>query len=263
MSDQTHLSTVIHTPLEELADPVVHHVFTDGSALGNPGPGGWGAIVVLRGDAVVELGGGSKHTTNNRMELTAAIESIKRLLHESGEIKIYTDSSYVLKGATEWLRGWKARHWMTAGKTPVENRPLWEEMDHVLTKRKDVGNISWNLVPGHVGVRGNERADIIATSFAAGEIPELFVGDLGDYAIDILDISIDDTASELRRASKARSRAKASSYLSMVDGVAKRHHTWAECEARVKGKGGAKYKKVIHPSEEVSILKSWGATLNR
>ena len=254
-----------------------HLLFTDGSSLGNPGPGGWGAVVVSKNDygdpkgRVTEIGGGAKHTTNNKMELTALIEGLSRLGDEKGELMLYIDSQYVIKGATEWSHGWKKRGWITMGKTPVENRELWEELLELLEARKKFGKIIWQYVPGHVGVEGNERADQIATGFArlradtrgqaAGEQVELFEGDLSDYAIDILNIAIDNTKAENRSASKSRSRAKAYSYLSLVNGVAKRHLTWAECEKRVKGKSGVKYKKALSREDESAILRSWGARL--
>src|SRR3989344_6262978 len=102
-------------------------IFTDGSSSGNPGPGGWGAVVVAEGRAT-ELGGGEKHTTNNRMELVAAIEVLKSLDAYNGKIFIYPDSSYVVKGITSWIHNWQAKGWKTAGKKDVENRDLWERL---------------------------------------------------------------------------------------------------------------------------------------
>lgn len=244
-----------------------HLLFTDGSSLGNPGPGGWGVVVVSKNDygdpkgRVTEIGGGVKHTTNNKMELTALIEGLGRLGDEKGTLTIYIDSQYVIKGATQWSHGWKKRGWITMGKTPVENRELWEELLLLLEVRKKFGKIIWQYVPGHVGVEGNERADQIATGFAAGEQMELFEGGLSDYAIDILNIAIDNTKAQSRSASKNRSRAKAYSYLSLVNGVAKRHLTWAECERRVKGKAGVKYKKALSREDESAILRSWGVRI--
>ncbi len=238
-----------------------HLLFTDGSSLGNPGPGGWGTILVLGGERVMEMGGAIKHTTNNRMELLALIEGLKRMKEESGDLTIFTDSKYVHKGATEWSHGWKARDWKTTAKTDVENRDLWEEAILLLDDRKKFGHIKWTHVPGHSGIAGNERCDAIATGFAKGEEVELFEGDLGDYAVDILNIAVDEAVAEKRHSDRAHSRAKAYSYLSLVNGVAMRHMTWAECEKRVKGKSGVKYKKALSPEDEKNILKSWGVTL--
>lgn len=235
-----------------------HMLFTDGSSLGNPGPGGWAAILVLQSGYVVELGAGLKHTTNNRMELTGVIEGLRRIADESGDLTIFTDSKYVHKGATEWADGWKRRGWKTMAKTDVENRDLWEVALVLLLERKKFGHITWKHVPGHSGMVGNERCDEIATGFAKEDLPGLFEGELGDYAIDILNIAIDETKSEKRSLDRARSRIKAYSYISLVGGIAKRHTTWIECEQRVKGKAGVKYKKAISREDEDAILRSWG-----
>lgn len=243
-----------------------HLMFTDGSSLGNPGPGGWGTVLVLLGQRVMELGGGEKRTTNNRMELQALIEGLRRIESESGDLKIFTDSKYVHLGATEWADGWKRRDWKTMAKADVENRDLWEVVLVLLEDRKKFGHISWLRVPGHSGVVGNERCDAIATGFAFAmqankEIPELFEGDLGDYAVDILNISIDEAALEKRAASKARAKLKAYSYLSLVDGKLMRHLTWPECEQRVKGKSGVKFKKTLSRDDEEHVALTWGVKL--
>jgi ribonuclease HI len=237
-----------------------HMLFTDGSSLGNPGPGGWAAILVLQSGYVVEMGAGLKHTTNNRMELTGVIEGLRRIADESGDLTIFTDSKYVHKGATEWAAGWKRRGWKTMAKTDVENRDLWEDTLVLLEDRKKFGHIAWKHVPGHSGMAGNERCDEIATGFAKEDLPGLFEGELGDYAVDILNITIDEAKSQKRSVDRARSRVKAYSYLSLVGGVAKRHMTWAECEQRVKGKPGVKYKKAVSPDDEKLILRSWGVS---
>ncbi len=236
-------------------------LFGDGSSLGNPGRGGWGAVIVLPLSRVIELGGHVSHTTNNRMELTAIIEGLTRLTHEEGDVTIYSDSTYVRKGATEWAPGWERRGWKTIQKTDVENQDLWRTLLPLLHARARVGTVTWTHVPGHSGVAGNERCDTIATGYAGGNPPVLFDGALSDYAIDILNIDALEERILERAESKSRSREKAYSYLSLVDGVAKRHMTWGECEARVKGKSGVKYKKALSPSDESAILLAWGARL--
>lgn len=238
-----------------------HLLFTDGSSLGNPGPGGWAAILVLQSGYVVELGAGLTRTTNNRMELTAVIEGLRRVAEESGDLTIFTDSKYVHKGATEWAQGWKRRGWKTMAKTNVENRDLWEDALLLLEDRNKFGHIAWKHVPGHSGMAGNERCDEIATGYAKNDPPKLFEGELGDYAVDILNIAVDEKRSEARSVARAHSRAKAYSYLSLVGGVAKRHLTWGECEGRVKGKSGVKYKKTLSSSDESAVLRSWGVSL--
>jgi ribonuclease HI len=130
--------------------------FTDGACRGNPGPGGWG--VVLRfGSREKELWGGELATTNNRMELTAAIEALKALLKPC-KVAVYTDSTYVRSGITEWVRAWRARDWRTADRKPVKNQDLWQALSE-LAERHDV---EWHWVRGHSGHPENERADALA-----------------------------------------------------------------------------------------------------
>ena len=131
--------------------------FTDGACRGNPGPGGWG--VVLRfGGQVKELSGGEPATTNNRMELKAAIEALTALKKKPCRVDLYTDSTYVRSGITEWLPAWRARGWRTADKKPVKNQDLWEALS-ALAEQHDV---SWHWVKGHAGHPENERADELA-----------------------------------------------------------------------------------------------------
>ncbi len=228
------------------------YIFTDGSSLGNPGPGGWGAIAV-RGEQVRELGGGERHTTNNRMELSAAIAALKHVGETSNAIILHTDSSYVINGITKWVHGWKRNNWKTSQKEEVQNRDLWDE----LAAATEGKSIEWKYVAGHVGIKGNERADEIATSFAAGAPVKLYDGNFARYSYpNILDTSHDVSQKKARTKNKAHARAKAFSYLSLVDGKIMHHATWAECEARVKGKK-AKFKKAVSKEDEAKILKEW------
>ncbi|MEK9185070.1 MAG: ribonuclease HI [Patescibacteria group bacterium] len=135
-------------------------IFTDGASRGNPGPGGWG-VVILNNEKVKELGGKEEHTTNNRMELRAVIEGL-RTTKSNQKIIVNADSEYVVKGITLWIKGWIVKKWKTASKKDVLNQDLWQELLEV-SKDKD---ISWNVVKGHSGVKWNERADEIATSYA-------------------------------------------------------------------------------------------------
>jgi ribonuclease HI len=231
-----------------------HHLFSDGSALGNPGPGGWASVIVIGGREVVELGGAEKRTTNNRMELTGLIAGLERLAGEKGDVMIYTDSTYVLQGATKWVFGWKRNGWRTASGGDVLNRDLWEQVHILLSGRGDMGKSAWTHVPGHAGVAGNERCDVIATTFARGETPELYSGSMKDYAVNILNIAVDAQKHEI----KTRSGTKAYSYLSLVDGIPMRHHSWPSCEKRVRGKSAARYRKSLSAEDELRILKSWG-----
>lgn len=157
-------------------------IFTDGSSRGNPGPGGWGAIIIADGK-VVELGGRETQTTNNRMELTAAIEAFRGLirfnLESEKRLNLYSDSSYLINGITKWIFGWQKKGWKTADKKPVLNRDLWEQLLEA-ARGKD---IEWKQVGGHAGVAGNERCDEIATSFADHHAPSLYSGILEHYRI--------------------------------------------------------------------------------
>ncbi|MFA7552788.1 MAG: ribonuclease HI [Spongiibacteraceae bacterium] len=131
-------------------------IFTDGACRGNPGPGGWGALIRFQGKEK-ELCGGEANTTNNRMELTAAIEGLKTLT-EHCEVALTTDSQYVRKGITEWMSNWKKRGWKTAARQPVKNVDLWQQLDEQ-SKRH---TIVWHWVKGHSGHPENERADQLA-----------------------------------------------------------------------------------------------------
>jgi ribonuclease HI len=131
-------------------------IYTDGACRGNPGPGGWAALLIF-GDAEREIFGGEPATTNNRMELTAVIRALEALKRPV-RAHIYTDSQYVRKGVLEWLANWKARGWKTADKKPVKNQDLWQELD-ALTQRHD---LDWHWVKGHSGNAGNERVDALA-----------------------------------------------------------------------------------------------------
>src|SRR4051812_12645125 len=164
-------------------------IYTDGSSRGNPGPGGWAAILITETE-VIELGGSEDHTTNNRMELLGAIKGLREIgPHTQVEaLEVFTDSEYVKKGITEWIEGWMARGWKGSTKKPVLNQDLWEELYAEEKRLKDAGaNIVWTYVPGHAGVPLNERADVIATSCADSVIErgatnlQLYRGPKKDY----------------------------------------------------------------------------------
>lgn len=146
-------------------------IYTDGSSLGNPGPGGFGAVIwIEKENKIIEIGEASEgSTTNNRMEITAAIESILAVKNYEGQIIIYTDSEYLLNGITKWIFGWIKKGWRTADKKPVLNQDLWERL-HLAVQERENGKskIKWIRVPGHMGHLGNERADTIATACAEG-----------------------------------------------------------------------------------------------
>ncbi|HUS24298.1 MAG TPA: ribonuclease HI [Candidatus Binatia bacterium] len=142
--------------------PVV--IYTDGACRGNPGPGGWGALLRWNGREK-ELRGGERQTTNNRMELMAAISALESL-REPCAVTLFTDSSYVMQGLTEWLPRWRARQWRTSGNKPVKNQDLWVRLDAAAQRHR----IDWRWVKGHSGEPGNERADALA-NLGIDELP--------------------------------------------------------------------------------------------
>ncbi|MEQ8556877.1 MAG: ribonuclease HI [Henriciella sp.] len=131
-------------------------IWTDGACSGNPGPGGWGAVM-RAGDHCKELYGGEAATTNNRMELMAAIEALKALKKPS-KVRLHTDSTYVKDGLTKWIHGWKRNGWKTASKKPVKNKDLWQALEEACARH----DVDWRWVKGHDGDEGNERADELA-----------------------------------------------------------------------------------------------------
>ena len=246
-------------------------IFTDGSSRGNPGPGGWGSVIVhflTHNDKefkisnksesqvqVTELGGGEKLTTNNRMELMAAIQGLKHM-PESLEVTVFTDSSYVINGITKWIHGWKRNGWLTKTKQDVLNKDLWMELSKEMEKRK----VAWKYVSGHAGILGNERCDHIATHFADNDPVKLYSGPLSGYDLpNIMDISHDENKLVAKKSSSSHSRAKAYSYVSSVGGVIEVHHSWADCEKRVKGAKGARFKKSTSVADEAAIIEEFEA----
>jgi ribonuclease HI len=139
-------------------------LITDGACLGNPGPGGWAAILRY-GNHVRELTGSEPHTTNNRMELRSAIEGL-RALKENCEVEVVTDSEYLKQGITEWIHRWKRNGWQTSAKKPVVNKDLWQELDALVASHK----VQWTWTKGHANHADNNRADELATRAAAGQL---------------------------------------------------------------------------------------------
>ncbi|HAR43720.1 MAG TPA: ribonuclease HI [Bdellovibrionales bacterium] len=231
--------------------PIV--VFADGASSGNPGPGGWGSIIATPEGIVEELGGGDPETTNNRMELMAAIRALERLHGVKTPIHLYTDSTYVIRGITQWVFGWRKRDWKTAGGLEVSNQDLWKKLMSAVAGKK----VKWKYVRGHSGVPGNERVDEIAVAFSKGNRPRLYLGPLLKYDLPIYDLPEDVPLPEMQDRAKGPKPA-AYGYLSLIGGIAVRHKTWASCEARVKGRSGAKFKKAMSEEDEAAILRSWG-----
>lgn len=265
-------------------------IFADGSSRGNPGRGGYGAIVVsglaenyssnVGSLEIKELGDRSDMTTNNKMELDAVISGLKycnkiALKDDYTEFNIYTDSKYVLNGAKSWIFGWEKKGWKTLSGSAVKNQELWESMAELIKGKK----INWVLLPGHAGVVGNERCDQIATEFAddvgGKNKPKLFDGSFDKYSEDktinelintskLLDIFYNPELIKIAKADKktsgskkSGSSAKAFSYVSKVDGKLNIDKNWADCEKRVRGKKGALYKKSFSLSEQENISKDF------
>lgn len=155
-----------------MSNVVVH---TDGSSKGNPGPGGWSAILEFEGQ-VKEIGGSEELTTNNRMEIRAAIEALRNV-EEGAQVEIFSDSEYLIKGITMWIWGWMKKGWKTASKDPVLNQELWQDLYTETKKRK----VEWKKVKGHSGHDLNDRCDFIAQTFAEGGKMKLFEGSGEEY----------------------------------------------------------------------------------
>ncbi len=236
-------------------------VFTDGSSRGNPGPGGFGALLIDTAIGKVwELGGREDNTTNNRMELSAAREALafieKRKME--GTIEINTDSAYLLNGITGWVFGWEKNGWKTKTGEPVLNQDLWKEIGGLNFRLGQKHKIVWKKVSGHSGLRGNERVDEIATQKADGESVLLFAGGISEYE-KMIGGNIFDVVSE-KAATKKKSKSSnkpAYSYVSMIDGVISVDKDWATCEKRVKGKSKTKFKKVFSLDEEKTLVSEW------
>ena len=135
-------------------------VYTDGACSGNPGIGGWGVVILIDNNQPIHLNGGSLNTTNNQMELTAAIEALK-FLSEASSINLFTDSKYLKDGIELWIKNWKKNNWRTSKKTPVKNKDLWMSLDTQIQRHK----INWKWIRGHMGHRHNEYADYLARKF--------------------------------------------------------------------------------------------------
>ena len=225
--------------------------FTDGACSGNPGPGGWGAILRGADGTVRELGGGAGSTTNNKMELTGAIEALRAAGKGPEPVDLYTDSTYVIHGIREWIHGWRRKGWKTASGSPVMNRELWEALDEATRLR----TVEWRWVRGHAGYPGNERCDEIAVAFTKGEHVSLYRGPADAYEVDLTHLPANEPPPKRVAETKPSGPVV---YLSLVDGRLGRHATWAECNARVRGRPGAKYRKASSKSEEEKILAGWG-----
>ena len=247
-------------------------IYTDGSSRGNPGPGGWGAVLVVdENRAVVELGGREQHTTNNRMELTAIRESLLYIEERNieGDIELYTDSSYAMNGLLSWMYGWQKNGWKTGSGDPVLNQDIWEALLGLMFRLKQSRDVDIKKVKGHAGDVLNERCDTLATAFADGERVLLFKGEYENYTklfgLESKEIQVTSLKPPLRQGpagqaqvkTKSTKGKKAYSYVSLVTGKIHTDKTWDACEKRVHGKAGAQYKNVFSPDEEKGLVSDY------
>ena len=238
-----------------MADSDFVVIFTDGACSGNPGPGGWAAVLVSPLGKVRELGGFAAETTNNRMELTAALEALTSLTNvkklSTRNVKIYSDSVYLIKGITVWVHGWMKNGWKTSDGNEVSNKDIWELL-FAKVKESEL-KIEWLYVPAHRGYPGNERCDEIAVAFSKIQKVKLFQGNKSDYGLNLEKLPPPKTLPD------AKHKKQIPIYLSFVDGRLYRDKDWKDCEVRVRGVPGAKFKKVESDEEERLQIEEWGA----
>ncbi len=228
-------------------------LYTDGASRGNPGPGGWAAVIISDKE-VVELAGAKNPATNNQMELEAVIQGLAYIEKKFGTVtvELHADSRYVLSGIESWIDGWVKKGWVTMTKKPVENKPQWMK----LMKLRDAfgRKLSLTKVDGHSGHTYNDRCDELAVAAALGKKPKLFRGSVKDYEAQLGDTP---PASPVKKSSSSsKNKGTAYSYVALVDGKVYVDKDWATCEKRVKGKN-AKFKKVFSKEEETALVQDY------
>ena len=241
---------------DKLSDMTAPVAYTDGACLGNPGPGGWG-VRILYPDATVEEYGGvaAASTTNNQMELQAAIEAL-HIVSGFQSVVVVTDSRYVIDGVTQWIHAWRRRNWMTVSHTPVKNRQLWVTLDQL-----NHAGVQWRHVRGHSGDPGNERVDDIARGFAQGAEPALFKGQAGDAADPMMVYLQARSSPSLAQAGRKKTPGigfDKPRYVSIIHGRVALDDEWASCSTRVRGVSGALYKKVRNAEELAAFCTQHG-----
>jgi ribonuclease HI len=230
-------------------------IYTDGASRGNPGKGGWGAILMTEKEAI-ELAGRKDNATNNQMELEGAIQGLTVALKKfkGYTVVFHSDSAYVLGGLNGWLDGWERNGWMTSTKKPVENKAQWQK----LMKLRDELGIDLHLVKvaGHSGHEFNDRCDELAVGAALGKKQILFKG---TYTAYLGYLAENPPSSPVKKSpsKKSSSSEKPYSYVSCVGGIVYADKSWSACEARVKGKKGAKFKKVFSKAEETELMQDY------
>jgi len=251
-------------------------IYTDGAARGNPGPGGYGLVLIdMHADEIVEKGEGYEHTTNNAMELLAVLRTLEIIFFKKDRdrtytqipVHLYTDSRYVHQGITSWMHGWARNGWRKKDGEIIGNKELWQKVHTLAQDLADVP-ITYVHVPGHAGIPGNERADTIATAYA--DIDDNFSPYRGssseytDYALLIQPPREEELT--VMRASKKEQKKKTTGrplgYLSYVEGSVYFDTTWNECKERVHGKKGVSFRKVMTESDIRDLLNTWGVPKN-
>lgn len=236
-------------------------IYTDGASRGNPGKGGWAAILMTEKE-VVEIAGARNPATNNQMELEAAVQALAIAVkkYKGYQVVLHADSAYVLNGINSWLDGWVRNKWITATtKKPVENKAYWQKL---LKLRDELGrNLHLVKVAGHSGHEFNDRCDELAVAYALGKKTPLYKGPYTAYLGRLAETPSRSAKKADRPTSKAgvghSKNAPAYSYVSCVNGKVYADKTWAECEKRVKGTKGAKYKKVFSKAEETELVQEY------
>ena len=227
------------------------HIYTDGACRKNPGPGGWGSLIILK-DKYYELGGYSPQTTNNIMEMTAAVEALKSVKNQIDQITLYTDSEYLRKGITGWIKNWKRNGWKTKNGGDVKNRELWQELEQL-----DDARITWKWVKGHADDANNNRVDEIARTYSHNKPVPLRTGSSDEFAPPEKKTGKPQTDSNEPKFDfpKIYSVKK---YLSLVRGELQRHNDWESCKMRTHGASGAKFKGHKNYGDELETAKGWG-----
>lgn len=235
-------------------------IYSDGACSGNPGPGGWASIILTPDQNVTELGGGESGTTNNRMEMMGALRALEFVAKHENPIWLYTDSTYVIRGITQWVYGWQRRGWQNAEGQAVANQDIWQRLVDVVRRRSPQGKIEWRYVRGHTDVPGNERCDEIAVGFSQGRYVSLYRGPALKYDLALQDLPETEKIPEMKPKTEKK---LAYSYLSYVNGKLARHSNWSSCEAATKGRPGARFKKAMSAADEISIVRDWGLDPSR
>ncbi len=227
-------------------------IYSDGACSGNPGPGGWACILKTPDGRVLEKSGYSPSTTNNRMEMSGALYALLSLPTKANAI-VLTDSSYLIRGITQWVFGWMRRDWKNAEGAEVLNKDLWQELLKATKGKK----IEWRYIPGHKGFAGNERVDQLAVAESMRQPLYPFSGTLSDYPYAILPLPEKFPIPEMKKNGNSQKKEN-NFYLSLVNGILERHQTWDQCQRKVKGVSQARFKKVSSEAEAQETLKSWG-----